>query len=219
MREWVKSQPGLVTISIVYMLWLILIHAISSFFGGLNVFMQCLGYLPIPVIAWCFFSDTLRPYLHFHHSRILLFLLVIYGILGINAIKEGASWIGFITLLVLVAPMEELLFRGILYKELCRYHSKVNAWIITVVLFSITHLGQRIFVDGYIGIELLGSMLQFTIVSLLLCGIFTLSLEYSGTLWMPALLHCLWNENAMITLLLFVPIFLYLYWRSGKTNM
>lgn len=219
MREWVKSQPGLVTISIVYMLWLILIHAISSFFGGLNVFMQCLGYLPIPVIAWCFFSDTLIPYLRFHHIKILLFLLVIYGILGIYAIIEGASWIGVITLLVLVGPMEELLFRGILYKELCRYHRKVIAWVITAVLFSITHLGQRIFVDGYIGIELLGSMLQFTIVSLFLCGIFTLSLEYSGTLWMPALLHCLWNQNAIIALLLFVPIFLYLYWRSGKTNM
>lgn len=218
MKVWLRSELGMLGISIFYMVWLIVIHALSSITGVSNLLFQILGYLPIPILAWTVFSDTLRPCLKLHYPKLLLLLIVVYAGLGIYEVNKGARIDSVLGLFFLVGPMEEVLFRGILYQRFCAHQSKFMSWLLTGVLFSFMHIGQRVFVDGYLGTELIGVMIIFTLQALFLSGLFILLLEASGTLWIPMLIHSLWDLHSGCTLVLILGMFLYFYGKNSKAS-
>lgn len=218
MKVWLRSEMGMLGISIFYMIWLIAIHALSNFTGVSNLLFQILGYLPIPILAWTVFSDTLRPCLKLQYPKLIVLLIVVYAGLGIYEVYKGARIDGVLGLFFLVGPMEEVLFRGILYQRFCTHRSKFMSWLLTGIMFSFMHIGQRVFVDGYLGVALIGVMIIFTLQALFLSGLFILLFEASGTLWIPMLTHSLWDLHSGCTLVLILGMFLYFYGKNSKAS-
>ena len=91
---------------------------------------------------------------------------------------------------VLVPPAEELLFRGVLFGGLYP-KSKLLAWLVSVVGFSLIH------VIGYIGYYswdvLLVCALQYLPAGICLAGAY----RYSGNILAPILMHSVSNALAM----------------------
>lgn len=88
---------------------------------------------------------------------------------------------------ILLAPIvEETLFRGVLF-GMARNKSRVTAYIISTLVFSVYHLWQY-FVGGFDWSMLL-YLLQYIPASVALCWCY----EKSGTIWSPIILHAAIN--------------------------
>lgn len=88
---------------------------------------------------------------------------------------------------VLLAPIvEETLFRGVLFGTI-RRKSRLLAYIVTALVFSVYHLWQ-FFVGGFEWSMLL-YLLQYIPASLALCWCY----ERSGSIWSPIVLHAAIN--------------------------
>lgn len=88
---------------------------------------------------------------------------------------------------VLLAPIvEETLFRGVLFGTI-RRKSRVLAYIVTALVFSVYHLWQ-FFVGGFEWSMLL-YLLQYVPASLALCWCY----ERSSSIWSPIVLHAAIN--------------------------
>jgi membrane protease YdiL (CAAX protease family) len=88
---------------------------------------------------------------------------------------------------VLLAPIvEETLFRGVLFGTI-RNKSRVTAYIVSALVFSVYHLWQY-FVGGFEW-SLLLYLLQYIPASVALCWCY----EKSGTIWSPIVLHAAIN--------------------------
>ncbi len=95
---------------------------------------------------------------------------------------------------VLLAPVaEELLYRGLIFRNLYN-RSRVLAYTVTSVLFSLLH------VIGYIGtyspLQLSICFIQYLPASLILCWAYV----RSGTIWSPILMHVFSNFLAIISM-------------------
>lgn len=84
--------------------------------------------------------------------------------------------------------MQELLVRGYLYQMLKQKHNIIVATIVTTALFTALHGGA--FEAGVIPI------LNVLTMSLLM----TVTLEYSGSIIAPVIMHFLWNEIGALVL-------------------
>ena len=92
-------------------------------------------------------------------------------------------------LAVVVAPLsEELFFRAFLYRSLKTYMSPILAAILSSLLFTAMHGNWH-------------SSLSLFLLGLWLCR----SYEKSGNLWVPIILHALFNGNTLIILMLMGP--------------
>jgi membrane protease YdiL (CAAX protease family) len=88
---------------------------------------------------------------------------------------------------VLLAPIvEETLFRGVLFGSV-RSHSRLAAYIVSTLVFSVYHLWQYFF----IGFDwtVLVYLLQYIPASVALCWCY----EKSGSIWAPVILHAAIN--------------------------
>ena len=98
-----------------------------------------------------------------------------------------------IATIVLVPPVEELLFRGALFGGFF-HHNKILAWILSVLGFAVIHT------VGYIG-QYSWDMLLICTVQYLPAGI-CLAAAYrkSGNIFTPILIHAAINSIAMLSL-------------------
>lgn len=92
-------------------------------------------------------------------------------------------------LAVILAPIsEELLFRAFIYRALKNYMPSLLSAIITSLMFALMHFNLLSFLPLF----LLGFWLSRTY-------------EKSGNIWVPILLHALFNGNTLVTLMLTGP--------------
>jgi membrane protease YdiL (CAAX protease family) len=107
---------------------------------------------------------------------------------------QGLEYVAtFIALVVLPPLVEEILFRGVLFRRLKHYMRTRTAAIITSVIFSAAHL------------ELLGSGSPNLIAALdtfILSLFLIFALEESKSLWAPIIVHAL--KNALAFTVVFV---------------
>lgn len=91
-----------------------------------------------------------------------------------------------VLLAVVVAPLsEEFLFRAFLYRSLKSYFSPTMAAVVSSVVFACMHFNWL-------------SMLPLFILGVWLCR----SYEDSGNIWVPIILHGLFNGNTLLVLTL-----------------
>lgn len=109
---------------------------------------------------------------------------------------QGKLAIELICLGILAPIVEEVIFRGLMYKQLTEYVSKRNAVIVSVLLFGLFH-GN--FLQAIYGVGL----------GLLMVYVY----ERMGTLWAPILFHI--GANVFGVLLSETEIFSFLYSTAG----
>lgn len=89
---------------------------------------------------------------------------------------------------VFMAPVvEELLFRGVVFGGVYR-RSRVLAYVISVLMFSVYHVWQYVAVSGDLG--MLVYVLQYLPISFVLAW----SYERSGSIWVPIGFHMVINS-------------------------
>jgi membrane protease YdiL (CAAX protease family) len=117
----------------------------------------------------------------------LIWLVLPFGaalLLGIYRLQPAAPipslWVWVLAVFLNVI-MQEWLVRGYLYGLLKRDYSSVTAIVVTSLLFTGLHAGA--FETGLLAV------INIFTTSLLL----SLALEWSGGLWMPILMHFVWN--------------------------
>lgn len=107
------------------------------------------------------------------------------------AVMEMAAENGGMTraMTVFLAPLvEELLFRGFLFGSV-RKKSRIAAYIVSIVCFSLYHLLGFILLEPANAIYLL----QYVPATILLCSLY----ERTNTIWAPVALHMLVNAMAL----------------------
>lgn len=120
----------------------------------------------------------------------LLMSLVMGGLalLGVYQVTDSHGWKALLEPfgeLVLVAIMEEIAFRGILFRIIEQSLGTWLALIISSVLFALAHLGND-------GANLL-AVISVTVAGVLLAGAYMLTRR----LWFPVGLHFAWNYCLM----------------------
>ncbi|HEY5893643.1 MAG TPA: type II CAAX endopeptidase family protein [Chthoniobacterales bacterium] len=99
-------------------------------------------------------------------------------------------WMAFAA--VIVAPVvEELVFRGLIYGVLKRQFGRVVPMLFTSVLFALVH----------------GHLPSFVPLTVLACCL-TIGLELSGTLFVPMLMHAIFNATTLLFIVFKVQTFL-----------
>lgn len=121
-------------------------------------------------------------------TGIIYFALVagVIALAGCYRIKEVnfdfMAQLRFLTLFFLVAVLEEVIFRGILFRMIDERFNTVSAFVVSALVFGAAHLanpGATWWAGLAIAIEA-GIMLSA-------------AYKYSGTLWMPIGIHWAWN--------------------------
>ena len=94
---------------------------------------------------------------------------------------------------VLLAPIvEEILFRGVIFGTI-RTKSRIAAYVVSALIFSVYHLWQYFAVGYDIGVLVL-YMFQYLPGSIMLAKTY----EDSGNLWAPILMHMIINYLALL---------------------
>lgn len=100
---------------------------------------------------------------------------------------DGFSWFGAAAMLLgagVAAPFaEELVFRGVLYKLLRKYWAVLPAAVVSALLFG----GLHGFAEIFPGTTLIGLVLALTY-------------EKSGSLWVPVVIHGVYNSTSTVIL-------------------
>ena len=102
------------------------------------------------------------------------------------AMMATDTFILFSVALFLNTIMQEMLVRGYLFSYFSTKHGKIAALVVTTILFTLMHAG--VFSAGLLAI------LNIAAAGTLL----GLSLIYSRGLWMPILIHFIWNYGEML---------------------
>lgn len=207
-----QSDKGICFLGVVYACYILMM---SSLFqnGDRNamILSQILVYLPCLVIALLFFQAQVMPLLKKAAWPIVLFLLIVFAMVAVHHWLGGARVWSILQLILLVGPMEELFYRGVVYLGFRQRHPKRFAWIASSLLFIIAHLGQWIFMDGLSGANLLQQSLGFLIFALLFSAIMIFLMEQTSSLWVPMVFHALWDLSIGAALISLLVIILYLY--------
>lgn len=83
---------------------------------------------------------------------------------------------------VIVAPVvEEIIFRGYIYKVTKRFTARIFSTVVSAVLFSVVHN----YIPGLLPLAFLAILL-------------TISYEMTGSLWAPISIHALFNASTLI---------------------
>lgn len=182
----------------------------------LNMLYYTVNFGILVCIFWRFLQDNLRHALE-NIGAVLLpavvgfFVyrfsstvvdMVIYGIFpdfynandaNINSMAQGQLPMWAFATIVLVPPVEELLFRGTLFGGFYNKH-KVLAWILSVLGFALVH------VIGYIGYYSWEMLLLCTIQYLPAGICFAAAYRASGNIFTPILMHSAINAIAIIAM-------------------
>ena len=107
---------------------------------------------------------------------------------NLAAMSKECYWVFLACTVFLVPITEEVLFRGILFGSVHKY-SPVVAYIFSAMIFSAIHVVPYLGSDGFTLKTALVSMIQYLPPSLCLAWVY----EKSGTIFVPALVHCAVN--------------------------
>ena len=111
--------------------------------------------------------------------------------LGIDSPVGGELLLVFILLVIFPSIVEELLFRGILFRGLKKYSSLWPAVLLSSLVFGAAHL--EFLSDGPLNLI---AAIDTTIFGIVLALLYT----YRKSLWAPMLLHALKNSIAFVFL-------------------
>jgi len=107
---------------------------------------------------------------------------------------QGFDWLHFLAVLVsvgLIAPVaEEILFRGVLYSWFRKHVGVTLSLLVNGALFGLIHAGyplELMFLVGLMGV------------------IFALSFEWTGSLWLPIVLHI--GQNSAVVIAIFATLY------------
>lgn len=184
----------------------------------LNFLYYIVNFTAMVVISWRFLEDSLRHALQdignvlitavvgffaYRFSSTLVDLGIYYlfpnfsnvNDANIAAMAQDQLPLWALATIVLVPPVEELIFRGALFGGIYR-HNKILGWIVSVLGFALVHT------VGYIG--------QYSWNTLLICTVqylpagICLAAAYrkSGNILAPILIHAAVNSIAILSLAL-----------------
>ena len=185
--------------------------------GGLNVLMFAINFVCIVGIGWKFlFENAVKGFskpgrmfstvgicLGAYWGMSLIVSLIIYSIdpefLNANDAQIGAMleenpaplMVGTV---ILVPIAEEFLYRGLIFRGLYN-HSRIAAYVVSVLFFSALHVVSYITV--YEPIQLLLSLLQYIPPSLCLAYAYA----RTDSIWAPILIHTTVNLLASFSML------------------
>lgn len=104
------------------------------------------------------------------------------GVLFYQETDEVFIRVLFAVSVVVIAPVvEEIVFRGYIYKVIKRYSGRVFAMLVSAVLFAVVHNT----IPGFLPLAFLAVLL-------------TISYEMKGSLWAPISIHALFNACTLI---------------------
>jgi len=111
----------------------------------------------------------------------ILGVLALLGYFRVETVGSATALPGILVPVVLLAMTEELLFRGILFRNLERVVGTWPAMVGSAVIFGALHVTNA-------HADLVG-LLSATLGGLLVCAAYSLT----GRLWLPILFHAGWN--------------------------
>ncbi len=100
--------------------------------------------------------------------------------LGTN-VSDRSLWLTFLLICALTPVVEEVMFRGILYRGLSRRRSKLLAAIVASAIFGLAHWQWNVAADVFV-----------------LSMLMILAYELSGSLWTTILMHFMKNTLAFV---------------------
>lgn len=170
-RLWAEIMPLLAIIIFTLIFWLIDKKTVK-----LHLFHNPIKGVGVGIIAGSIW--LMIPVFVMYVTKIIHFA-------GTNVITLFPIWIlaAFFNVI-----MQELLVRGYLYQMIKQKHNVVAATIVTTALFTLLHGGA--FEAGVIPV------LNVLTMSLLM----TVTLEYSGSIIAPTIMHFLWNGIGALVL-------------------
>lgn len=105
---------------------------------------------------------------------------------AISAMSQGSRFLMTAGTVILVPPVEECLYRGLIFRNLCR-KSRWAAYVVSILAFALVHvLG---YVGSYSPLELLIAVLQYFPAGLCLAWSYT----KADTIFAPILIHATVN--------------------------
>ena len=214
-----ETRNGLIymIVSLVALPWLLqegnglLANPLSA--GKLNFIYYCVNFLVMIGICRHFLRSNLT------HSLKNLFGVVWYAVLGYLGSQALGEILAYIALMVypnfsnvndqsitsmlredsmlialatiiLVPPVEELFFRGLIFRNLWN-KSRITAYLVSMVLFSLLHVAN--YIGAYSPMHLLMCFLQYLPASFCLAWCYC----QTGTIITPILMHSLTNAMSV----------------------
>ena len=112
---------------------------------------------------------------------------------NIRTIAQGSYYVMWVGAVLLGPLTEETLIRGLVFGNL-RRKSRVLAYVVTALVFSLMHVLSYILqMDA---VTLLLNLVLYAFPSVALCAAY----EYAGTIWAPIALHMILNALSMYAL-------------------
>lgn len=143
-------------------------------------------------------------YLEIHGKRQKIFIIIlsiILALMSIIAIEKTRDFLlvalNLLYYLVVVAFTEEFILRGIC-PFLLKDFPKPVIYLLPNVLFALLHIFAY---NGFhtLNMEYVMQFMSSQMLGLILCGIiFQLLKEYTGTLWIPVLIHCILDFSILL---------------------
>ena len=214
-----ETRNGLIymIVSLVALPWLLqegnglLANPLSS--GKINFIYYCINFLVMMGICRHFLRSS------FTHSLKNFFNVIWYAILGYLGSQALGEILGIITLMVypdfsnvndqtissmlredsmlialatvfLVPPVEELFFRGLIFRGLWN-KSRIGAYLASMILFSLLHVAN--YIGAYSPLHLLMCFLQYLPASFCLAWCYC----QTGTIITPMVMHGLTNAMSV----------------------
>lgn len=118
---------------------------------------------------------------------VTIFVLYATGHCQFLAFRGFGQVPGILGTIWVAAVIEEVAFRGILFRILEEMGGTRAAWVVSAVIFSVTHMGN----EGFRGVTLL----SVTLGGLMWAGVFLLS----RNLWVAAAHHACWNATIFLS--------------------
>lgn len=165
--------------------------------GTLYILLTCWGYLRREFDPLCDYPLYVVSQILGHYGLMLIMnlavnsLLMAFTSMDANPNNEAVQTLAdssfgtVAAMAICLAPiLEEVIFRGAIFGGL-RKKSRVAAYIVSMLLFSLYHIWGYLVID----LSLAKYMLQYLPVSFLLCRIY----ERTGTLWASIFMHMMVN--------------------------
>lgn len=102
------------------------------------------------------------------------------------------------TLFFLAGPAEELLFRGVIQSYLGEVSPDLISIGVTTILFTLVHIPTQLW-SGAPTVQIILSLVVIALLSVFLGAIY----EYADNLWIPSILHGLYNTLVIVSYLAF----------------
>jgi len=110
----------------------------------------------------------------------------VLGVFSVTGVNADFDWVRILAVVAALAFIEELTFRGVVYRIADKWLGTVPALVLSALIFGLPHLANE------------GANLP-SLVSAVLGGIVTaLAFTLSGKIWLPTVFHITWNFTQVV---------------------